>query len=164
MKEDPADGQENLEVIIRTTEEGSNAGRSYIYRSSYDDAVSWEAEIDRLVARAKARFNEEQLQEAFGHSSFLMMRARAKQLYASNPFQFTTAGLIIVSFVVDVTEAKYLPPIGSFGAAIFFWCNVGITTCFTCEFLLNLFAHSDGYCRSCSSRKKSLRLTLKPKP
>jgi hypothetical protein len=161
VKEDPADGQENLEVIIRTTEEGSNAGRSYIYRSSYDDAVSWEAEIDRLVARAKARLNEEQLQEAFGHSSFLMTRARVKQFYESNPFQFATAALIIVSFIVDVTEAKILPPYGSFEDSVFFWCNVGITTCFACEFLLNLFAHSDGCCRS---RKKSLRPTLKPKP
>ena len=37
-----------MEVIIRTTEEGFNGGRSYIYRSYYNDAVAWEAEIDKV--------------------------------------------------------------------------------------------------------------------
>lgn len=46
--EKPKDGKGNLEVIIRTTEEGFNGGRSYIYRSDSDNAVAWEADIDKV--------------------------------------------------------------------------------------------------------------------
>ena len=40
-EEDP----ENLELIIRTTEDGNCGGRSYIYRTTFDDANKWEEEI-----------------------------------------------------------------------------------------------------------------------
>ena len=95
-------GKGNLEVIIRTTEEGFNGGRSYIYRSHYDDAVAWEADIDQAVAKAKARSVEQEMREKFGHSHILMTRARAKQIYQSNLFQCAVATLIILAFVIDV--------------------------------------------------------------
>ena len=38
-----------LEVIFRTEEHGYNCGRSYMWRSTYKDAVDWEATVDEAV-------------------------------------------------------------------------------------------------------------------
>jgi hypothetical protein len=47
---DKEEGPENLslELIIRTTEKGYSGGRSYIYRTSFDNATTWEADIDHV--------------------------------------------------------------------------------------------------------------------
>jgi len=132
-----------LEVIIRTTDDGYNGGRSYIYRTEYNDAISWEADIDRAVAKAKARALEDLLHSKYGHSLLSMARARVHQAYKSKAMQFGVAVLIIIAFIVDVTEAQVLPLPASTPAAVFFWMDVGITAMFTADLAVNLFAHSD---------------------
>ena len=78
--------EKQLEVIIRTADCGRNKGRSYIYRSEDQDAVNWEAAIDKAVGNAKAKVREEHLQALYGHSFFEMRRARMKIVYNSLAF------------------------------------------------------------------------------
>ena len=68
-----------LEVIFRTREDCRNCGRSYIYRSTYQDAVDWEKCVDNAVIKAKQRKHDETMQHLYGHSSFEMYRARWKE-------------------------------------------------------------------------------------
>ena len=82
--------EKQLEVIIRTADCGRNKGRSYIYRSEYQDTVDWEAAIDKAVGNAKAKVREEHLQALYGHSFFEMRRARMKIVYNSLAFQYMT--------------------------------------------------------------------------
>jgi len=79
--------EKQLEVIIRTVECGRTRGRSCIYRSEYQDAVDWEAAIDKAARNAKAKVREEHLQALHGHSFFAMRRARTKLVYNSLAFQ-----------------------------------------------------------------------------
>jgi hypothetical protein len=65
--------------------------RSCIYRSEYQDAVDWEAAIDKAARNAKAKGREEHLQALHGHSFFAMRRARTKLVYNSLAFQYMTA-------------------------------------------------------------------------
>jgi len=55
-----------LEVIFRTKEDSRNCGRSYIYRTSYQDAQDWEQAVDQAVKREKHRALEEALTAEFG--------------------------------------------------------------------------------------------------
>jgi hypothetical protein len=68
-----------LEVIFRTREDCRTCGRSYIYRSTYQDAVEWEKCVDDAVKKAKQRKHDETMQRLYGHSSFEMYRARWKE-------------------------------------------------------------------------------------
>ena len=143
MSEPDTDARGTLELIIRTTEDGYNGGRSYIFRTGYSIAVAWEREIDQAVASAKAQTLEQQLQEKYAHSRFAMTRAQMRQLYHSLPFQFSVAGLILFAFVLDVVQAEVLPLPDSNGGMIVFWLDVAITSCYTMELLINLLSHSE---------------------
>merc|ERR1712216_985340 len=48
-----------LEVIFRTTEEGFNCGRSYIYRSVEQNSRDWESQVDDAVEDAKKEHVEQ---------------------------------------------------------------------------------------------------------
>jgi hypothetical protein len=102
--------EKQLEVIIRTAECGRNKGRKYIYRSEYQDAVDWEAAIDKAVGNAKAKVREEHLQALYGHSFFEMRRARMKLVYNSLALQYMTAVVVILAFLNDLIEAQIAPP------------------------------------------------------
>ena len=61
----------SLELIIRTTEQGYSGGRSYIYRTSFHNAIKWEAEIDDAVLKAKCRALKARLLRKFGISIYI---------------------------------------------------------------------------------------------
>ena len=91
-----------LEVIFRTREDSRNCGRSYIYRSTFQDAVEWEKCVDDAVSKAKQRRHDENMQRLYGHSSFEMYRARWKEGIESLRWPSTVAVLKIAPCLTTV--------------------------------------------------------------
>lgn len=135
-----------LEVIFRTREECRNCGRSYIYRSTYQDAVEWEAQVDEAVKKAKIRQHDKNMQRLYGHSSFEMHRAKWKETIESLRWQYLVAIIIIVGFCIDVLESQFLPESGLL-YDLFFILDAVITGFFTFDLAVNLFANSADYFR-----------------
>ena len=80
VEADPNGGDEKmLEVIIRTFEDGYNCGRSYIYRSAYQDSLDWEAAIDKAVEEAKNARDERELQENYGDNAVAMWSSKCDE-------------------------------------------------------------------------------------
>jgi len=131
-----------LEVIFRTKEDSRNCGRSYIYRSSYQDAKDWELAVDQAVKREKHRALEEALRAEFGHSAFEMARARKKILIESIGWQYLLAFIICLGFAIDVLESQLLPERDSVAGLVFLSLDGLITLFFTGDLLVNLFANS----------------------
>ena len=136
-----------LEVIFRTKEDSRNCGRSYIYRSSYQDANEWEQAVDEAVKREKQRALEEALRAEFGHSGFEMARARKKILIESISWQYLLAFVICLGFAIDVLESQMLPERDSVAGLVFLSLDGLITLFFTGDLLVNLFANSAHYFR-----------------
>ena len=130
------------QIVIQTVEDGYNAGRSYIYRTNEKEAAVWKQALNEQVGQCISTHNQEQLDLVYGHSGLAMRRARAQIFYDSNNFQLFVASLIIVGFLVDLIEAQLMPADGSVGYYVFLCCDIGLSSAFFFELLLNLFANS----------------------
>ena len=139
--DDPTRGKE-LEVVIRTTEEGYSAGRSYIYKSEQQDAIDWEVAVDKAVAEAKRRQRDQQIKKTFGHSKVAIARAKCRLLLKGFKVRACIALVIFLAFFVDMLEAQYLPVRGSAPDLIFFAIDSSVTLFFVIELMLNVFAFS----------------------
>ena len=143
--------QRMREVIFRTYENSRNCGRSYIYRSNYQDAGEWEAEVDQAVKNAKDRAFEDKMQQEYGHSIFEMGRARWKHITKTNTYQYTVMAITLIGFIVDAIEAQ-LVPATDLQTKIFLLFDILITSCFCIDLFSNLFAHSSRCFRDFFSR------------
>jgi hypothetical protein len=104
---------DHIQVIFRTEENGYNSGRSYIYRSTKDDAVAWDEEVDLAVARAKVRWVEERLKHEHGNSAIRKLQERTRIFYESQQFQFAIAAFIMIGFCQDIIFAQRNPSPGT---------------------------------------------------
>jgi len=52
-------------------------------------------------------------------SALALRRQRTLLWYNSNPFQYATAGLIIIGFMIDIIEAQIMPVDGSNEVCVF---------------------------------------------
>ena len=141
-----------LEVVIRTTEDGYSAGRSYIYKTNRQDALDWEKAIDHAVVVAKRQQHKLQMQEDYGHSRVAMRRALCRQFLADIRVQSFIATIIGLAFLVDMLEAQYLPERGSETELFFFAFDAFATFFFTVELTLNMFAFSENGLRDFYSK------------
>ena len=98
-----------LEVIFRTKEDCHNCGRSYIYRSNFQDAVDWEKDVDLAVMKAKSKAHDAMMQETYGHSCIAMTRAKTKIMIDSVTWQYLLAAVIIFGFLIHVIEVSFCP-------------------------------------------------------
>jgi len=121
------------------TQDSRNCGRSYIYRSTYNDAVEWEEETDKAVKRAKQRAIEEELRRKYGHSSIAMCRARTKEVVKSKEYLYLMSAIIMLAFMIDTLEVQILPASGSRDESVFFFLDVAVTFLFAVDVVLNLF-------------------------
>ena len=80
---------------------------------SADEAEGWERDIKTLVDKAIAREDEAEIRAAYGSRTLAYYRAKTLRFYDSNMCQYTVALMIIMAFVLDVSEAQLLPPPGS---------------------------------------------------
>ena len=145
--DDPESTADELEVVIRTTEEGYNAGRSYIFKSERQDALDWVKAVDDAVDVAKRLWRKQKMQNDFGHSNVAMARAKCKLMLANVGVQKVIALIISLAFLVDMLEAQYLPARGSETEMFFFAFDSFVTFFFVIELSLNMFALSDaGLC------------------
>jgi hypothetical protein len=95
--------------IFRTKEDCHNCGRSYIYRSSFQDAVDWEKDVDLAVMKAKSKAHDIMMQETYGHSFMAMTRAKTKIMIDSIIWQYLLAAVIIFGFLIHVIEVSFCP-------------------------------------------------------
>ena len=137
------DKSHELEVVIRTTEEGYSAGRSYIYKSERQDALDWEAAVDDAVDAAKRLQRKQQMHAEFGHSRVEMKKAQCRDLLASFQVQAAVALVISLAFLVDMLEAQYLPAQGTAWGSFFFAFDFLVSLLFLVELIFNLFAFSN---------------------
>jgi hypothetical protein len=121
------------------TQDCRNCGRSYIYRSTYNDAVEWEVETDKAVKRAKQIASEQELRTKYGHSSIAMRRARTKKLVDSKEYLYFMSAIIMLAFMIDTLEVQILPASGSRDESVFFILDVVVTFLFAVDVGLNLF-------------------------
>ena len=110
LKEDEKN-PDTLEVIFRTSEDGYNSGRSYIYMSQHKNSEDWEAAVDDAVANAKAKHHEDFMQFTYGHSQLALLRARCKIVYNKTWFQYAFAVFILLGFLQDLLESSIVPPV-----------------------------------------------------
>ena len=96
-------------MIIHTTEEGMNCGRSYIYCSERQDALDWEAAIDRAVLEAKDRELHESLTRKYGNSRLGMQRAYVKMFYESLKFEYVVKAVILFAFLGEYSNSPICP-------------------------------------------------------
>ena len=145
-----------LEVVIRTTEEGYSAGRSYIYKSNRQDALDWEKAIDQAVDVARQEQHRRQMQEEFGYSGVALKRAQCRQFLQDIRVQSFIALVIGLAFLVDMLEAQYLPVRGSEAAFFFFVFDAFATLFFSAELTVSMFAFSQNGLRAFFSKPKHL--------
>ena len=136
-----------MEVVFRTVNESRNCGRSYIFRTGEDDAQEWEDVTDPCFERAQDKVHEQHMQETYGHSCFEMTRARRKLMIKSNEWQYMLAVIIILGFACDVLAAQVLPHRESREAAAFFGLDCIVTSFFTMDLMVNMFANSSNWFR-----------------
>jgi hypothetical protein len=110
LKEDEKN-PDALEVIFRTSEDGYNSGRSYIFMSQRKNSEDWEAAVDDAVANAKAKHREDFMQFTFGHNRVALFRARCKIVHDSKWFQYAFAIFILLGFLQDLLESSIVPPV-----------------------------------------------------
>ena len=66
-------------------------------------------------------------------SALALRRQRTLLWYNSNPFQYATAGLIIIGFMIDIIEAQIMPVDGSNEVCVF---TTGYATMFTTRYVI----------------------------
>jgi hypothetical protein len=135
-----------MEVVFRTKKESRNCGRSYIFRTSEEDARGWENVMDPCFERAHKRENENYLTETYGHSCFELTRAKCSLLIKSPSWQYLSAASIMVGFLSEVLQAQILAEDGS-SKASFFTLDCAVTGYFAMELSVRLFALSSNWFR-----------------
>ena len=135
------DFSKQMEVVIRTSELGHNMGRSYAFRGVFKEATSWADDITQAVKACKAAHHKKWRAESFP-SWLALKRYQTREAYDSLWFQYAVAVMICTGFVIDVIEAQLMPAEGSSGEQIFFTIDVLLSSAFTIELIINLFANS----------------------
>ena len=130
-------------LILSTSADGFNSGRTYVLRVSPDMAQEWFKNIHQCVRQAKEKNKATRLVEKYGSSRYSMIRAITHKVYLSNGFQYATASVIIVAFILDMVEAEMLPDKGTTQFRQIFLADCIITGLFTVELCVNIFVHSN---------------------
>jgi hypothetical protein len=132
-------------LLIQTKEDGYNSGRLYVNMLKSTEAQDWLDLLHLHTRNAVQQHDRQEMEEEFGSSRLSLARAKARRFFNSTPFQCMTAFFICGGFLCDIFEAQYtsVREGNSWLSPIFYWIEVSLTLIFTCELLLNLFAHSD---------------------
>ena len=140
----PYDFEANeFHLIIGTVEGGHNSGKNYVHRIANEDAQAWYELIHRQVRLAKEASRQRKIEEKYGTSRYSMYRAIVHRAYTSNTFQYSVAFVIVFAFFLDMVEAQILPARDSIEFHQMFVIDIVITTLFTIELCINIFAHSN---------------------
>ena len=86
------------EFVIHPVEDGFNAGRNYVHRTSKDEIDDWVSAIRTAVKDAKKLHKEKLFQSRFGNSSLKRHQAKALKWYESTKMQMFIALIITSSF------------------------------------------------------------------
>lgn len=86
---------------IHTIPNGYNAGRTYIHRCpSEGEARAWVMALKTAVKEAAARKKSAEILQAHGHSTVAFIRAHARELEASDPYNYAQGVLILSAFIL----------------------------------------------------------------
>ena len=104
-------------------------------------------DIDRQekVQRRREQL-EEQACEGERIQALALGRHRLRTFYKSLPFQYAVCIVVVVGFIIDMTEAQYLPDYGTDLYNGYVYCDVVFTALFTTEVLINMISCSTSRC------------------
>ena len=141
----PAYDPKSLEfhLIIGTLADGHNSGRTYVFRVPHAQAQDWFMTLQQSVRQAKVNKRQQVMLSRYGTSKYSMYRYKVHKMYVSNTFSYITAFLIIFAFFLDMVEAQLLPQKNTSEFWKILYVDATITTCFTVELFINIFAHSN---------------------
>eukprot|EP00960_Hanusia_phi_P058911 764013-Hanusia_phi.AAC.1 len=132
-------------LIIQTTKDGHNSGRTYVCRPDPAEFDLWHGDLQKHCESAKIAQEKIRREAEYSGSQLSLFRARVLKSYESIQSQTLFAAVLIASFVVDVWEAQTLPADGTSEAEMFDRLDVVFTTIFTVELVINLFSRSANF-------------------
>eukprot|EP00960_Hanusia_phi_P068461 766852-Hanusia_phi.AAC.3 len=96
------------EFVIHTAENGFNAGRNYVHRSTKEEVDAWVSAIDSAVKEAKKMHEKKLFKDRFGESKLKKYQAKALTWYESTKMQMFIALIITSSFASVTLEPERL--------------------------------------------------------
>ena len=129
-------------LIIQTTKDGHNSGRTYVCRPDPEEFDMWLNDLQKLCQAAKIVQEKARREVEYAGSRLSRFRAKVLRLYESMHSQTFFATVLIACFAIDVWEAQVLPADGTSAAAMFDLLDIVFTSIFTFELAVNLFSRS----------------------
>jgi hypothetical protein len=143
------------ELVIRTLDNGYNAGRTYVHTIPEQEAQDWVQDLNSLILAAQLREKERLLRKEFGENTVALFRAKTRIWYLSPAVQYVVIAMILLGFLVDIIEAQMADDIGlgedtmstqqEATRTFFLAANMLFTFLFFSDVCVNAFAHSDDY-------------------
>jgi len=119
---------------IRTEKDGLNAGTHFVLHvrgtTGEVSQKSWFEELKRLVPQAQIRNLEQQIAEKEGKRSLAIARFRVKRVYDAPLSQTTVCAVVLLGFIIDMTEAMFLPERATLLANAYIYCDIAFTAFF----------------------------------
>lgn len=131
-----------VKLHILTVLNGMNAGTHFVLRLQPDECRNLAQSLHIHVQKARMRHAERKVADSEGTPCVSVTRYRMRLAYEDFRVQFGVCAIVLLGFIVDMTEAQYLPDNGTMLHTIYLYCDVGFTTFFTCEVLVNMISYS----------------------
>ena len=131
-----------VKLHILTVLNGMNAGNHFVLRMQPSEGRALVKCLQTAVERARARHVERMVAESEGSPCVAVTRHRIRRVYEDFRVQFLVCAVVLLGFIVDMTEAQYLPDRGTTMYSFYMYADVGFTFFFTCEVLFNMISNS----------------------